>query len=82
MGSRFDGKVALITGGSRGLGRSAALAFAREGARVAVSTGSDVRGGEETVSLIKAAGGDAFFAKCDISNESDVERFVAATVER
>ena len=52
---RFDGKVAIVTGGARGLGRITALAFAREGAKV-VFTDIDDAGGEETLKLLKEAG--------------------------
>lgn len=78
MTKRFDGKVALVTGAASGIGRVGAQLFAREGAKVIVSTGSNIAGGEETVKLIKDAGGEAAFVKCDVSKEADVQ----AVVER
>lgn len=79
MGS-FDGKVALVTGAARGLGRVTALAFAREGARVIVAD-IDELGGEETLRLLRAAGGDGRFVRADVRVEADVEAMVAKTVE-
>ena len=58
MAGRLDGKIALVTGGSSGIGRATALIFAREGAKVVVAD-VVVEGGEETVRLIQAAGGEA-----------------------
>ena len=52
-----------MTGAASGIGRAGALAFAREGAKVLVTTGSNIDGGEETVRLIKEAGGEASFLK-------------------
>ena len=80
MIKRFDGKVALVTGAASGIGRVGAQIFAREGAKVIVSTDSNVKGGEETVKLIKDAGGEATFVKCDVSKESDVAALVAKCV--
>jgi NAD(P)-dependent dehydrogenase (short-subunit alcohol dehydrogenase family) len=77
----FKGKVALVTGAAAGIGRGAALAFAREGARVIVSTDSNIKGGEETVRLIKDAGGEAAFVKCDVRKAVDVEAMVVKAVE-
>jgi len=75
------GRVALVTGAASGIGRAAALAFAREGARVVVSDVA-AEGGDETVRLIKAAGGEAGFVRADISREADVTAMVDETVGR
>jgi len=77
---RFAGKVALVTGAARGLGRVTAQAFAREGAKV-VASDIDVAGGEETASLIRAAGGEALFVRADVGVESDVAAMIGKTVE-
>ena len=74
------GKVAIITGGSSGIGRASALRLAEEGAKIAVSD-LNVEGGEETVKLVKENGGEAFFVKCDVSKADQVEAMVYATVE-
>jgi NAD(P)-dependent dehydrogenase (short-subunit alcohol dehydrogenase family) len=76
----FTGKVALVTGAARGLGRVCALAFAREGARV-VMTDIDAPGGEETLGLLQQAGGEGLFLKSDVRREADVEVMIARTVE-
>jgi NAD(P)-dependent dehydrogenase (short-subunit alcohol dehydrogenase family) len=80
MTNRFDGKVALVTGAASGIGRVGAQLFAREGAKVIVSTGSNIAGGEETVKLIEDAGGEAAFVKCDVSKEADVKAMVEQCV--
>jgi NAD(P)-dependent dehydrogenase (short-subunit alcohol dehydrogenase family) len=77
----FAGKVALITGGGSGIGRETALLFARRGARVAVADLNE-GGGHETVRIAAAAEGDAFFVRCDVTAEPEVEAMVAATVAR
>ena len=81
MSKMFDGEVALITGGSSGIGRATALAFAAEGAKVVVASR---RSDEslETVRLVTDAGGEAFFVQADVSVSADVQRMVAQTVER
>jgi len=61
------GKSALITGAASGIGRAAAIVFAREGARVIVADQAE-EGGEQTVSRIRDAGGDARFVRCDVSS--------------
>jgi len=77
----FQGRVALVTGAASGMGRAAAQAFAREGCNVVVSTDSNIAGGEETVRLIKSAGGEAIFVKCDVTKAADVEAMVDKTVQ-
>lgn len=81
MQERFEGKAVLVTGAASGIGRAAALAFAREGARVAVAD-VDVEGGEETARLVKDLGADAFFIRTDVSAAVDVEELVAEVVSR
>jgi len=78
---RLQGKVALVTGGTSGIGRASALAFAREGARVVVS-GRREKEGQEVVAAIRKAGGEASFVKADVSNERDVRALVDETVKR
>jgi NAD(P)-dependent dehydrogenase (short-subunit alcohol dehydrogenase family) len=67
MKQSMEGKVALVTGSSSGIGRATALAFAREGAIVIVNADKNVQGGEETVDMIKKTGGQAIFIKADVS---------------
>jgi len=80
MGRRFESKVALVTGGTSGLGRDAAIAFAREGAKVVV-TGRRICEGQETVELAKAAGGEATFVQADMSDPGDIEALFGACVK-
>jgi NAD(P)-dependent dehydrogenase (short-subunit alcohol dehydrogenase family) len=81
MGKRLEGKVALISGSTRGIGRTTAEIFAAEGARVAV-TGRTVDRGAKVVERIRAAGGDAEFFELDIASEESVRTTVASVVER
>jgi NAD(P)-dependent dehydrogenase (short-subunit alcohol dehydrogenase family) len=71
----FDGKVALVTGGGSGIGRATALAFAREGAQVVIGN-RNVQRGEETVSMIRDAGGTASFRRTDVVVAADVKALV------
>lgn len=73
---RLRGKVALITGAGMGMGREAALLFAREGARVIVAD-IDRRAGEETVRRIKRGRGRALLVHGDVGSEADVRRMVS-----
>jgi NAD(P)-dependent dehydrogenase (short-subunit alcohol dehydrogenase family) len=75
----LEGKVALVTGSGRGLGRACARVFSREGARVAV-VDFDRAGGEETVRLIEEAGGEAIFIEADVSKSADIQQMVVTTV--
>jgi NAD(P)-dependent dehydrogenase (short-subunit alcohol dehydrogenase family) len=79
MAGWFVGKVALVTGGSSGIGRASALAFAREGAKVVVADVT-VEGGEETAALIKKTGGEAIFVKADVAKAVEVEALINKTV--
>ena len=74
------GKVAFVTGAANGIGRAAALAFAREGASVVVADVSD-RGNQETARLIEQAGGRALAVRCDVSRAEDVKAALDRTVE-
>lgn len=75
----YNGKVALITGAASGIGRTTALAFAQQGARVAIGDVGD--GAKETVELIRATGGEALFVHTDVSDAASVQALVTAAVE-
>jgi NAD(P)-dependent dehydrogenase (short-subunit alcohol dehydrogenase family) len=80
MNGRVVGKVALVTGGGSGIGRASALALAREGAKIVISDIA-VTGGEETVRMVKAAGGEATFVEAEVSKPADVEALVNKVTE-
>ncbi len=77
MSGRLQGKVAVITGAGRGMGRLAATRFAAEGARVAVAD-LDAAGGGAAVDAIRAAGGEAIFVRTDVSQERDCAELMRA----
>ena len=80
MVGHVDGKIALVTGGGSGIGRSTSLALAREGAKVVVSD-VVVEGGQETVKLITDAGGEASFVQTDVAQAAQVEALVKHAVD-
>lgn len=75
----FTGKVALITGAGNGIGRAAALAFAKAGAKVVV-VDRDVAGGEATAGIIRQQGGEAHFVAADVTKSADVANYVKEAV--
>lgn len=79
MKTEFTDSVALVTGGAAGIGKAAALAFARKGAKVALCD-VKVERGEEVAHLVEQEGGRALFVKADVSKTGDVEKLVGATV--
>ena len=80
MTNNLKGKVALVTGGTTGIGKETAIALAKAGAKVVVSGRGEDKG-KETVDSIKQAGGEATFIKADISQPTEVEALIAKTVE-
>jgi NAD(P)-dependent dehydrogenase (short-subunit alcohol dehydrogenase family) len=79
MSMTFSGKVALVTGGAAGIGRTTALAFAAEGLQVVVSD-VDAAGGEGTVQAIRDAGGEATFVRCDVTRDAEVQALMEQVV--
>ena len=78
----LEGRAALITGGSRGIGRAICLELARRGARVAVNYVSNEALAAAVVTEITAAGGDAFAVHGDVSSANDAGAIVKATIDR
>ena len=78
--NEFQSKVAMVVGGTSGIGRAAAVAYAREGARVVVA-GRRAAEGEETVRLLRAQGGEGFFVTTDVSKAVQVEALVERTLQ-
>jgi len=76
---QFDGKVAIVTGAAHGIGRAACTMFAEHGAKV-VGADVDQAAGEETVAIVRAAGGEAVFVRTDVSVPADVEGMVETAV--
>ncbi|MBQ5759058.1 MAG: 3-oxoacyl-[Schwartzia sp.] len=76
----LEGKTALVTGASRGIGRAVAVALASAGAKVAVNYAGNDAAAEETKAAIEAAGGTAILVKADIADSEAVEKMVADTV--
>jgi 3-oxoacyl-[acyl-carrier protein] reductase len=78
---RLDGKVAIVTGSSRGIGRAIAERFASEGANVTVNWVGREREAQSVVDTIKKGGGDAFAVRADVSSSGDVKELVRETVD-
>ena len=81
MAQDLKNKVAIITGGTSGIGRETALLFAEAGAKVVVAGRREAEG-KETVDLMRKAGGDGLFVKADVSKAADVRALVQKTVEK
>ena len=79
MAGRVEGKVALVTGGSSGIGRATAQVFAREGAKLVVAD-MDEDGGQQTVHGITEQGGEATFVRADVTAAAEVEALISQAV--
>src|ERR1700732_5526540 len=79
--NEFQDKVAIVMGGTSGIGRAAAIAYAREGAKVVVA-GRRATEGEETVRLLQAQGGEGIFVKTDVSKAVQVKELVERTLQK
>ena len=77
----LDGKTALVTGASRGIGRAVALALAAAGARVAINYAGNVKAAEEVKAAVEAAGGTAILCQADVADSAAVEAMVAAVAK-
>ena len=84
---KLDGKIAIVTGSSRGIGKAVAMCFAKEGAKVVVAARTEEEGGRlpgtihKTVDEIQAAGGEAIAVRIDVTDERSVEAMVRRTIE-
>ena len=77
---KFENKVAIITGSTRGIGRATAELFAKEGAKVIV-VGTKEELGESCVNEIKAAGGEAIFCKTDVTSDESLDNLVKTALD-
>jgi len=79
--NRLDGKVAIVTGAGKGLGRAFAVDLAKQGTKVVVVTRKDVEGLKKTYEQIEAIGGEALWLQVDVSRTDDLDRMVAETIK-
>lgn len=79
MIKEFEGKITLITGGSSGIGRATALAFAKKGAKVAIGSRRE-KESQETIAMIEEIGGEAIFIKTNVTQPTEVENLVNKTI--
>jgi NAD(P)-dependent dehydrogenase (short-subunit alcohol dehydrogenase family) len=79
---RLTGKVCLVTGGASGIGRAAAIRMAQEGAAAVVIAGRRRAAGETAAAALRAAGAEALFVAPDVTQDAEVERLVAVTLQR
>src|SRR6202041_1734516 len=81
MTTELEGKVGLVTGGTSGIGRDTAVLFAKAGAKVVVAGRRELEG-NETIELVRAAGGEGLFVKADVSKDSEVATLIQKAVEK
>jgi len=81
MSTELRGKVVIVTGGTSGIGREAAVLFAKAGAKVVVAGRREAEG-KETMDLVRGAGGEGLFLKTDVSRAAEVQELVRKTVEK
>lgn len=84
-GLRYENKVAIITGGSQGIGKGCALEFVKAGAQVVICSRHEKEGGSvaaELKSVSQGSAGDAYFVRCDVSQTEDIRNLIDATVSR
>jgi 3-oxoacyl-[acyl-carrier protein] reductase len=79
---QLDGKVAIVTGAAVGIGRTLAVTFGREGAKVVVNYSKSRAEAEETAALVKKAGAEALLIQADVSQDAQARALVAQTLER